>query len=345
MGTPFLGSFDKGAQAVGKFLKSLGTMTAEGGKLHPMLEKVAASAAILVDKFVEFISKLDVEKIATGMVKVLDVTVKFAGFLIDNWPLIAIILTALAIKLSAKNFSPFSGGIMGVIGTLIKFIGFIAMVVEILKWLGIATGTVGTGFTAVSAIIAGTIAALTSIVWAIGLVLVAVGLLYFAFKYNFMGITDTAKQLWFIIKYYFGLMVKWIVDSLSKINLFELGRNMLQGLAGGIMNALPLIIAALKNAGQAAIDAIKAILGIKSPSAAFKKLGELSGQGFSLGLANAMDPNLIARSMAKPVQNMSSSQSSSNTFNLSGGLTIRDVDRLMDEKINRFAKRAMGGAA
>jgi hypothetical protein len=51
----------------------------------------------------------------------------------------------------------------------------------------------------------------------------------------------------------------------------------------------------------------------------------------------AAKPEMIARTMAKPVQNMSSSSSSSNVFNLSSGLTLRDVDQLFDEKINRFA--------
>jgi hypothetical protein len=55
----------------------------------------------------------------------------------------------------------------------------------------------------------------------------------------------------------------------------------------------------------------------------------------------------MARAMAKPVQNISSQQSRSNVFHLSGGLTIRDAEQMIDEKINRFTTRldrAMGVA-
>jgi hypothetical protein len=175
-------------------------------------------------------------------------------------------------------------------------------------------------------------------------IIATLALLYYAFKNNVFGITDTVKQLWFLIKYYFGLITKWIVESFKKINWREIGKFMLQGLASGMLGGIPMIVAAAMKAGQAALTAIKHALGIASPSIEFMKLGAFSGKGFQIGLQNAMDPNAIARTMAKPVQNMSSQNNSSNTINLSGGLTIRDADRMMDEKIGRFAKLAMGGA-
>ena len=56
-----------------------------------------------------------------------------------------------------------------------------------------------------------------------------------------------------------------------------------------------------------------------------------------------VDPNIISRAMTKSTQN-NNSQSSSIVQHFSSGLTLRDVDALMDDKINRFVKRAMGGA-
>ena len=62
-------------------------------------------------------------------------------------------------------------------------------------------------------------------------------------------------------------------------------------------------------------------------------------------MAAIANPTRVAKAFAKPIMSMQNNNSTSNTFNLSGGLTVRDVDKLMDEKINRFANRlekAMG---
>jgi phage-related minor tail protein len=237
-------------------------------------------------------------------------------------------------------------GFLAVLGPLLSVLG---SVISFLSGVSTIAGSLGISLSAVAAGAGSAITALIGIGGAAlsllgSILLLAAGpvLLYLAFKNNFMGITDTVKQLWFIIKFYFSQIAKWIVDSFRKINLIEIGRNMLQGFANGIMSAIPLIVAAAKNAGTAAMTAIKGILGIHSPSAEFMKLGAFSGQGFQMGLAGAMDPNLIARTMAKPVQQMNS-QSNSNVIHLSNGLTLRDVDALMNEKINRFATRALGG--
>jgi len=73
-------------------------------------------------------------------------------------------------------------------------------------------------------------------------------------------------------------------------------------------------------------------------------IGEINVEQILNAMAKSMvDPNIIARAMAKPTQN-NNSQSSSIVQHFSSGLTLRDVDALMDEKINRFVKRAMGGA-
>ena len=236
------------------------------------------------------------------------------------------------------------GPILIVVGWFVQLFGVISGIVTTLGTLGITFGGVAAAASAAGTAFLAFAASLALVILPIIVIIATLALLYYAFKNNVFGITDTVKQLWFLIKYYFGLITKWIVDSFRKINWREIGKFMLLGLASGMLGGIPMIVAAAMKAGQAALTAIKHALGIASPSIEFMKLGAFSGKGFQIGLQNAMDPNAIARTMAKPVQNMSSQNNSSNTINLSGGLTIRDADRMMDEKIGRFAKLAMGGA-
>ena len=208
IGTPFLSAFSAGAKAVGEFLKRIGKMTAEGGKLRPMLEKVAASAGLLVDKFVVFLEKFDVEKFAEGIVVVLDGVVKFSTFIIDHWPLIRTILIGLAIYLAAKNFNPFSFGILGIIGSLIKLIGFLAALVVIFESWGISLGTIGAAIVSIHGIIVGTFAAIGAAIASALLPVLAilaslilfVGIFALIWKSNFLFVRDATNTVVTVIK-------------------------------------------------------------------------------------------------------------------------------------------------
>jgi hypothetical protein len=167
-------------------------------------------------------------------------------------------------------------------------------------------------------------------------------ILYLAFKNNFMGITDTFNQLVFIIKYYSGK----IMDAFKNINWGALGKSMMWALANGMLMGIPSLIMVATKAATAALNAIKAKLGIHSPSLEFTKLGKFSGQGFQIGLAGAMDPNMIARTMAKPVQNMSSSQNQNITMQFANGLTTRQAESMIaqnNELLLKRLNRALGG--
>lgn len=269
---------------------------------------------------------------------------------------------------ATKSLNPFSGGIFGLIGAFVKWIGVAALIVKILTALGISTGPVGAGILAVQAAIAGVGGTIAGILLPIILIIGALALLYWAFKTNFMGITDTAKQLWFIIKFYFSEGWKWLVNAVKgggtmvmewfkrmidrivaafkNINWAQIGRNMILGIVNGLLGGIPSLVAAAGRVAQAALNAIKGKLGIKSPSAEFMKLGNFSGQGFQAGLTKAMDPNLIARTMAKPVQNMTSQQNTRYQINMASGLTLRDLDDMMNRKIDKFTMQlnsALGG--
>ena len=253
-------------------------------------------------------------------------------------------LLPLAFSGATKSMNPFSSGILGIIGAFVKWIGVAAFVVTVLEALGVATGPVGAGILAVQVAIAGVGTSLALIVLPIIVIIGTLALLYYAFKNNVFGITDTVKQLWVIIKFYFAQIVERIKSAFNSINWGQIGKMMIWGLANGLLMGIPSLIVAATKAAMAALTAIKKTLGISSPSLEFMKLGVSSAQGFQLGLSQTMDPNIIARAMARPVQNMNNSQSTSTVMHFSNGLTLRDVDELMDQKINRFVKRAMGGA-
>lgn len=233
------------------------------------------------------------------------------------------------------------GPVLMILGSLISAVAGLA---TILGSLGISFGAVAGAIGATGTALVGFGAAALLVLGQILLLAAGPVILYLAFKNNFMGITTTVKQLWEIIKYYFGLMVKWIVDSFRNIKWGDVGKFMITGIASGMLGAIPMLVSAAAQAAAAAVNTIRNKLGIHSDSTVFKALGKFSGSGFQSGLAESMDPNEVARTMAKPVQNISSSQSRSTVFHLANGLTIRDVNELIDERIDRFASRAMAGA-
>ncbi len=252
---------------------------------------------------------------------------------------------------------------------MLQFAGWLISIVGFLGSLGITASTAAAFITGTLipalGLIGGTIA---TVILPILLIIATLGFLYWAFKTNFMGITDTVKQLWFIIKFYFSEGWKWLVNAVKgggtmvmdwfkrmidrivaafkNINWAQIGRNMILGIINGLLGGLPALVAAAARVAQSALNAIKSKLGIRSPSAEFMKLGAFSGQGFQQGLAQTMDPNLIARAMARPVQNMTSQQNTRNTIHMANGLTLRDLDDMMNRKIDKFTMQlnnALGG--
>ncbi len=263
--------------------------------------------------------------------------------------------------------------LLAVMGPILVFFGTMlsmaANIVGVFGALGISITTVGTALGSMVGVLFTAGTALLSILGPILLVVGAVALLYWAFKTNFMGITDTAKQLavvipflfkqigtqvgttakqlWEIIKYYFGLVWKKITDTFKTINWGQIGKYMLMGLANGMLGGIPLIIAAAYKAAKAALDAIKKALGISSPSKEFEKLGGFSGLGYVRGVTGSMNPNSIAKAVAKPAQSLINNQQQTNTMYFANGLTLKDVDRMMAQREQVFLRRlggAMGGA-
>jgi hypothetical protein len=213
---------------------------------------------------------------------------------------------------------------------------------------GAGTAITGTLLPALGALIV----AVAPFILAIGLIVGAVALLYWAFKTNFNGITDTTKMGWFIVKFYFkqgldylaetvrmlGVILKvrfqqtWqsLINWFKTVNWSMVGQNISMGIALGILKGVVWIIDAAKKAAMAAYTAAKNALGIHSPSTKFAYLGQMSGLGYANQFAQAVNPNLIARTMTKTV-NTSQTAVQNQTYNFGGGVSIREARRMQKD--------------
>jgi hypothetical protein len=267
------------------------------------------------------------------------------------------------------GFLALLGPLLSFLGTIISFIGGIMSLATTVGGLGISFAAVASAVGAAGSVLLAFAGAALSALGSILLLAAGPVLLYLAFKNNFMGITTTAKQLWFIIKFAFSEGWKWLVNSVKQggvtvwngfksmiqrvVQLFrsmnwrDLGRYMILGIINGLLGGIPALVQAAIRAAKAVLSAIKTTLKIKSPSEEFMKIGAFSGQGFRMGLEKMMDPGAIAKSMAKPSNSFVTSSRTNYQMNFGNGLTVRDVDRLMEQKLGNFTRqltKAVGAA-
>lgn len=77
-----------------------------------------------------------------------------------------------------------------------------------------------------------------------------------------------------------------VTGFLSGINLFEIGRNVIQGMIDGIGSMATALMDKMKAIGDGITDKIKAILGIHSPSRVMMEVGYFTGEGLAQGIEN-----------------------------------------------------------
>ncbi|MED1801779.1 phage tail tape measure protein [Brevibacillus porteri] len=77
-----------------------------------------------------------------------------------------------------------------------------------------------------------------------------------------------------------------VTGFLSGINLFEIGRNIIQGMIDGIGSMATALMDKMKAIGDGITDKIKAILGIHSPSRVMMEVGYFTGEGLAQGIEN-----------------------------------------------------------
>lgn len=86
-------------------------------------------------------------------------------------------------------------------------------------------------------------------------------------------------------------IVKALWEKIKSVDWLTLGKNIIQGIANGLSSAGSILAEAAKNAGKAALNAIKEALGIHSPSRVFE---EEVGKMIDLGIAEGVEKNTNA---------------------------------------------------
>lgn len=163
---------------------------------------------------------------------------------------------------------------------------------------------IGKAFLAVGAVVSGVFAV------AIGGLVVVLGALS-------TGIVGTTLLIggWF-------LAFKSAIDWIRRVNLLEVGTQIIQGLVNGITRGTDLVVKAVKGVASSAVNAAKSALSIQSPSKVFEQLGAYTGEGFSIGVdrsapeAQASIRDLVSVPSVRPQTSAASGTSSS--VNLSG---------------------------
>ena len=82
-----------------------------------------------------------------------------------------------------------------------------------------------------------------------------------------------------------------LINGLASIpgRVASIGSNIIQGMVNGVTSAAGRLISAVKGAVGNAIDGAKKLLGIKSPSRVFRKIGQYTMQGAALGVDDDAD--------------------------------------------------------
>lgn len=90
------------------------------------------------------------------------------------------------------------------------------------------------------------------------------------------SVAETAKKILSAIK-----------STFDNFSLFDIGKNLIQGLIDGVNNMIETAKNAVANVGNAVIDKVKNVLGIHSPSTVFAEIGGYIDQGLANGITAA----------------------------------------------------------
>lgn len=114
--------------------------------------------------------------------------------------------------------------------------------------------------------------------------------------------------------------------------LGNIGSNIIKGLVNGVTGAAGKLIDAVKGAVGDAIEGAKNLLGIKSPSRVFRKIGQYTMQGAALGVDD--DADLLLKSTDNAMRGMiSTAQDIKYTPDVSGAATTASVIEWLDHNL------------
>ena len=131
-----------------------------------------------------------------------------------------------------------------------------------------------------------------------------------------------------------------LINGLASIpgQVTSIGSNIIQGMVNGVTSAAGSLISAVKGAVDDAIQGAKNLLGIKSPSRVFRKIGQYTMQGAALGVDD--DADLLLQSTDNAMRNMVSSAAEYNTpaatFDSAPSSALLDEIKLLHEDIKNM---------
>lgn len=124
-----------------------------------------------------------------------------------------------------------------------------------------------------------------------------------AIKNQMDNIKDTIKKIW-----------DSVVEFFKSINLFDIGKNIIQGLINGIKNMANAVWDTAKDVAKGIGDSIKGFFGISSPSKLMIEYGEDIGDGLEIGMDKSM------RDIASTTDRLSSTIASIGNISGRGGM-------------------------
>ena len=168
---------------------------------------------------------------------------------------------------------------------------------------------------------------LKSIAVAIGVIVVAAGMIHAAIVLPLMAIQAAAMQAWE------GL--KAGVADLSSLgdSLISLGSAMINGRVAGIKAGAGAVVDAITGVASSAVSAAKGALGISSPSSIFENMGAMSALGYEKGFEGAsagipaMSAGAVAPAFGGGGANVT--QNNANTFNVTEAQSAEDTARMI----------------
>lgn len=91
---------------------------------------------------------------------------------------------------------------------------------------------------------------------------------------TFSSVKDVISNIW-----------NNILNFFNNIDLYSIGKNIIQGLINGVLSMAKNVVNSVKNVVDGAIKGAKNLLGIHSPSRVFMEFGEYTGEGFINGMS------------------------------------------------------------
>lgn len=98
-----------------------------------------------------------------------------------------------------------------------------------------------------------------------------------------------------------------IISFFKSIDLFDIGKNIIQGLINGIGSMVGAVVDKVRSVASSVKNTFTKLLGIHSPSVVFEGYGINTGEGFNIGLERMMDSTIktvdaFARTVMRPFE-------------------------------------------